>query len=339
MTVAFVTGVAGQDGRILAERLVAEGVEVHGMVGPADDPAIVGPLLPADLVLHRADLADGRSVASVLREAAPDEVYNLGGISSVATSWDQPALTGAVSGLGAVHVYAAAAAVGEATGRPVRVVQASSAEMFGRAECSPQDESTPLRPVSPYGAAKAYAHHMAAAFRSRGVFVATCILYNHESPLRPETFVSRKITAAAARMAREGGTLSLGDVSMRRDWGWAPDYVDALVRTVRHHEPDDFVIATGTTHSVREFLAAAMARAGVVDWESRVTTDQALVRPADAAEQAGDASKARRVLGWAPTIGFDEVVTRMVDHDLALLAGCSVPGLRSQWWPASPTSP
>lgn len=321
MTVAFVTGVAGQDGRILAERLAAEGVEVHGMVGPTDDPAAVASLLPAGLVLHRADLADAPTVARAVRDAAPDEVYNLGGISSVATSWEQPALTGAVCGLGAVHVYSAAAAVQEATGRPVRVVQASSAEMFGQAERSPQDEATPLRPVSPYGAAKAYAHHMAAAFRSRGLFVATCILYNHESPLRPETFVTRKITAAAARMAREGGTLALGDVSVRRDWGWAPDYVDALVRAVRHDEPDDFVVATGTTHSVREFLAAAMARAGVLDWETRVTTDRALVRPADAVEQAGDARKARRVLGWAPTAGFDEVVARMVDHDLALLAG------------------
>ncbi len=320
MTVAFVTGVAGQDGRLLAARLVAEGAEVHGMLGPSDDPEALAEVLPAGLVLHTADLADGAAVARAVWDAAPDEVYNLGGISSVARSWQQPGLTGAVTGLGAVHVYEAAAAVQEATGRPVRVVQASSAEIFGQPERSPQDESTPVCPVSPYGAAKAYAHHMARAFRSRGLFVATCILYSHESPLRPEAFVTRKITAAAARIARDGGTLALGDVSARRDWGWAPDYVDAMVRAARHDEPDDFVIATGTTHSVRDFLAAAMARAGVEDWESRVTSDPGLFRPVDAPEQAGDASKARRVLGWVPTVGFDEVVARMVDHDLALLA-------------------
>jgi GDPmannose 4,6-dehydratase len=320
MTVAFVTGIAGQDGRLLAQRLAGEGVQVHGMVLPSDDLAAVAALLPAGVRLHAADLTDAGAVAGAIGEAAPDEVYNLGGISSVALSWEQPALTGAVTGLGAVHVYAAAAAVQERTGRRVRVVQASSSEIFGEPDRTPQDEGTSIRPVSPYGAAKAYAHHMAHAFRSRGLFVATCIFYGHESPLRPETFVTRKITAAVARIARDGGTVTLGNLDARRDWGWAPDYVDAMVRAVRHDEPDDFVVASGQAHSVADFVVAAMRHAGVADWKAHVVSDPALVRPAEAAVQVGDASKARRVLGWAPSVGFDELVARMVDHDVALLA-------------------
>jgi len=321
MTSAFVTGVGGQDGTYLARRLVGEGAEVHGLVLPSDDLADVAGRLPPEVELHVGQLEDAAGLREILVRLSPTEVYNLGGISSVAFSWEKPGLTGLVSGLGAVYVYEAAAAAQEASGVPVRVVQASSAEIFGRAAVAPQDESTPIRPVSPYGAAKAYAHQMAGVFRSRGLHVATCILYNHESPLRPPTFVTRKITAAVARIARDGeGTLTLGDTSVRRDWGWAPDYVDALVRAVRHTVPDDFVVATGRTHTVDDFVAAAMARAGITEWASHVVHDPELVRPADAAEQVGDASKAHRELGWVPTVQFDELVGRMVDHDLALLA-------------------
>ncbi len=203
----------------------------------------------------------------------------------------------------------------------MRVIQASSAEIFGVPDRAPQDETTSVRPVSPYGAAKAYAHHMARVFRSRGLHAATCILYNHESTLRPPTFVTRKVTMAAARIAHDGGgTLTLGDLSVRRDWGWAPDYVDAMVRAVRHEAPDDFVVATGRTHTVEDFVVAAMRRVGIEDWRAHVTTDPSLVRPAETAEQVGDASKARRVLGWAPTVDFEEIVGRMVEHDVALLA-------------------
>jgi GDPmannose 4,6-dehydratase len=199
-------------------------------------------------------------------------------------------------------------------------VQASSAEIFGRPDRTPQDEGTTVRPLSPYGAAKAYAHEMARIYRDRGLHVASCILYNHESPLRPTRFVTRKITAAAARMAHDPAeTLTLGDMTVRRDWGWAPDYVDAMVRAVRHETAEDFVVATGRTHTVRDFVATAMRCAGVEDWEDRVRTDAEFVRPAEAAEVVGDPTKAATLLGWRPTVDFDELVQRMVRHDLELL--------------------
>ncbi|MCC2312924.1 GDP-mannose 4,6-dehydratase [Cellulomonas xiejunii] len=320
MTRAFITGISGQDGTILAGVLAGQGVEVHGLVRSADEAASHAPALPGGVTLHVGELTDGERISELLAEVRPDEVYNLAGISSVAYSWEHPVQTGLVSGLGAVNVFEAARRLQDGTGRPVRVLQASSAEIFGNPDRTPQDESTRVAPLSPYGAAKAYAHQMAAVFRSRDLHVATVVLYNHESPLRPVTFVTRKITAAAARIAHEGaGTLVLGDLSVRRDWGWAPDYVDAMVRTIRHGRPDDFVIATGRTHSVEEFVAAAMERAGVTDWRDRVSVDPSFVRPAEAAEQVGDASKALAELGWSPTVPFSEIVGRMVDHDLELL--------------------
>jgi GDPmannose 4,6-dehydratase len=322
VTTAFVTGISGQDGTLLARRLVAEGSEVHGLVRSAEDVEHVRSLLPRGVHLHPGDLEDPQGLAGLVDVIEPDEVYNLGGISSVAYSWAQPVVTGAVTGLGAVAVLEAAFQLQQRLGARVRVLQASSAEMFGNPDRTPQDEGTAIRPLSPYGAAKAYAHQMAAVYRSRGLGVSSCILYNHESPLRPVSFVTRKITAAVARIAAEGGgTLVLGALDVRRDWGWAEDYVDALVRTVRHESADDFVIATGVTHSVAEFAAAAFARVGIEDWRSHVEVDPFFVRPADAAEIVGDASKAQRVLGWVPTVSFEEVVGRMVEHDVALLRG------------------
>jgi GDPmannose 4,6-dehydratase len=318
--VAFVTGIGGQDGSILAERLVAEGVSVHGLVRAADEVPLVRAALPPGVHLHVGDLEAPRELAAMVREIQADEVYNLGGISSVAYSWEHAAETGAVSGVGAVVVFEAALVAQESSGRPVRLVQASSAEIFGEPDRVPQDESTAIRPLSPYGAAKAYAHHMAGIYRSRGLHVAACILYNHESPRRPPRFVTRKISQAAARIAREGGgTLALGNLEVRRDWGWAPDYVDALIRAVRHDRADDFVIASGVTHSVAEFAAAALARVGICDWEKHVVVDPQFVRPADATDMVGDPSHALRALGWRPTVPFEEVVGRMVDHDVALL--------------------
>jgi len=320
VTTAFLTGVTGQDGTLLARRLLAEGVTVHGLARHEDDVASSHGQRPAEVVVHVADLRDTDALARIVAEVAPDEIYNLAGISSVAYSWEQPVLTGEITGVGAVGLYEAAWRAQEAGGRPVRVVQASSAEIFGLPDRSPQDESTAIRPVSPYGAAKAYAHLMASVYRSRGLHVSTCVLYNHESPLRPTSFVTRKITAAAAKIAVDGeGVLALGNLDARRDWGWADDYVDAMVRAARHDAADDFVIATGRTHSVAEFAAAAFARAGIDDWEPHVRVDPRFVRPVDASEIVGDASKAARELGWRPTVEFEEVVGRMVDHDLALL--------------------
>lgn len=322
MATALVTGVTGQDGTLLARRLVREGLDVHGVARSHDEAEAWRELSGEGVTLHAADVTDAAVVDAVVRDVAPDEVYHLAGISSVAFSWEQPVLTGAVTGVGAAAVLDAAWRLQESSGRPVRLVQASSAEIFGVPDRVPQDEGTSLRPVSPYGAAKAYAHLMTRVYRGRGLHAATCIFYNHESPLRPQAFVTRKITAAAARIAVEGGgEMALGNLDARRDWGWAEDYVDALVRAVRHDVADDFVIATGVTHSVAEFVAAALRRVGIEDWERHVTVDPRFVRPVDAAEIVGDATKARTELGWEPTVPFEEVVGRMVDHDLELLGG------------------
>ena len=319
--VALITGITGQDGGYLAEQLLVEGMVVHGLVRPGDSAAVAELLERSpDVVLHEGDLADGQRVGDLVGEIAPDEIYNLGGISSVAFSWEHPVLTAQLSGVAAATVLEAAWQLQESSGRPVSVVQASSAEMFGDADESPQTELTPVRPVSPYGAAKAFAHHMTRIYRGRGLASSSCILFNHESPRRPDTFVTRKITAAAARIGVEGsGVIRLGNLDASRDWGWAPDYVDALVRSARTSTPGDFVIASGTTHTVAEFAEAALRRAGVGDdWRQHVEVAEEFFRPVDATTMVGDAGKARRELGWEPTVPFQEVVGRMVDHDLGL---------------------
>lgn len=320
MTVALVTGITGQDGSYLLERLLADGVEVHGMVRAGGVlPPEVRDALPK-IELHTGDLADGQRLGALVHEVAPNQIYNLGGISSVALSWREPALTGAISGVAVAHLLEAAWQSQESLGRRVGFVQASSAEIFGQPITSPQNELTAVAPINPYGAAKAYAHHMVGIYRGRGLAASSCVLFNHESPRRPLAFVTRKITQAAARIAREGtGKITLGNLEARRDWGCAPDYVDALVRAARHEIGDDFVIATGRAHSVAEFAAAALASVGITDWEQWVETDPQLVRPVDATELVGDASKAKRELGWRGTVDFTELVGAMVNHDLELL--------------------
>jgi GDPmannose 4,6-dehydratase len=312
MTRAFVTGISGQDGSYLAERLLAEGVEVHALAH-ALEPV---PDMPG-VELHRGDLTDIEDVRSLLRDLAPDEVYNLAALSSVARSWDEPDLTARVNGMAAAALLESALLVQEKHGRVVRFVQASSAEIFGEPDRTPQDETTPLHPLNPYGAAKAYAHLMVDVYRRRELHAVSAILYNHESPRRPEQFVTRKITSTVAAIAQgRADSLVLGNLDARRDWGWAPDYVDAMVRAARADAPADYVVATGVARSVRDFVAAAFQRAGISDWEGLVTVDQAFVRPADPTALTGDASKAREVLGWAPTVDFTEVVGRMVEADL-----------------------
>lgn len=319
VTVALVTGITGQDGSYLLERLLAEGVEVHGMVRAGGVlPSEVRDALP-QVELHDCYLTDGQRLATLVHEVAPDEIYNLAGLSSVALSWREPALTGAVNGVAVTHLLEAAWQLQESLGRRVSFVQASSAEIFGQPVTSPQDELTAVAPNNPYGAAKAYAHHMVGIYRARGLAASSCILFNHESPRRPATFVTRKITQAAARIARDGtGKIALGNLEVRRDWGWAPDYVDALVLAARHGGGDDFVIATGRVHSVAEFATAALARVGITDWERYVETDPQFVRPIDATELVGDASKARDELGWQTTIDFMDLVGAMVDHDISV---------------------
>ncbi|MGZ4498360.1 MAG: GDP-mannose 4,6-dehydratase [Nocardioides sp.] len=317
VTRAFVTGIGGQDGSYLSERLLAEGVEVHALAH-SEEPL---PHRPGG-ELHLGDLTRVDDVRRLLLDLAPDEVYHLAAVSSVAQSWAAPELTAQVNGAAAAALLESARLLQEQSGRRVRFVQASSAEIFGEPATTPQDEGTALRPVNPYGAAKAYAHLMVGVYRQRDLHAVSAILYNHESPRRPEQFVTRKITSTVAAIARgRASSLALGNLDARRDWGWAPDYVDAMVRAARADEPRDYVVATGVSHSVRDFVAAAFHRAGIDDWEPLVTLDPRFVRPADATELRGDASRARRELGWAPTVGFEEVVARMVDADLAGTAG------------------
>ena len=312
MTLAFLTGIGGQDGSYLAERLLDEGVEVHALAHEAE-PA---PDCPG-VVLHTGDLTRADEVRALLLDLAPDEVYNLAALSSVAQSWAEPDLTARVNGLAAVALMESALQVQDRTGRRVRFLQASSAEIFGEPATSPQDESTPIRPVNPYGAAKAYAHLMVDVYRRRDLHAVAAILYNHESPRRPTQFVTRKITSTVAAIAGgRGDRLVLGNLEARRDWGWAPDYVDAVVRATRADVAQDYVVATGESHSVEDFAAAAFAHAGIDDWASYVEVDPSLLRPADPVELTGDATRARTQLGWAPTVGFAELVGRMVDADL-----------------------
>ncbi len=310
---AFVTGVGGQDGGYLAEALLARGVDVHALALPHETT----PDVPDAVRLHRGDVTDVVATRELLLDLAPDQVYNLAAVSSVARSWTEPDLVAAVNGSAAVALLESTRRVQERHGVDVRFVQASSAEVFGEPAAAPQDESTPLRPLNPYGAAKAYAHLMVGVHRSRGLHASALVLYNHESPRRPPGFVTRRITSTVAAIVQgRAERLTLGNLDARRDWGWAPDYVAAMIAAAEAPAAGDYVIATGVARSVRDVVAAAFAHAGVDDWEHLVEADPALARPADATELVGDASRAREVLGWTPTVGFDEIVARMVDADL-----------------------
>lgn len=314
MTVALVTGATGQDGSYLRERLAAEGAELYAVV--AEDAAGEYPWLAAAAQVHQLDLRDSAGLAALVAEVAPDEVYNLAGLSSVAQSWEQPVLTAEINAVAVAVLLQACWELQQRAGGPVRVVQASSAEIFGNATESPQTERTPLAPTNPYGAAKAYAHQLVGVYRGLGLHASSCILYNHESPRRPVTFVTRKITNTVARIARgEQAVLSLGELEVQRDWGWAPDYVDGMVRAARHTEAGDYVFATGTTHSVREFVDAAFNAMGITDWEHLVEFDTDFLRPVETQDTRGDATRAKTVLGWKPTVGFVELVRRMVLAD------------------------
>ena len=318
----LITGVSGQDGGILAEQAAVDGHEVHGLVHGGDLEIMRLRERYPGLVLHEGDLTDWSSLQRLMESVEPDEVYNLAGVSSVAQSWAEPLLTADVTGMGVARLMDAVWQHAERAARPVRVLQASSAEIFGEPVKAPQNESTPIRPTSPYGAAKAFAHHIVGVYRERGLHAVSVILYNHESPGRPTTFVTRKITRGVAEIALgRAAELVLGNLDARRDWGWAPDYVDAMRRALSHPDPDDYVVATGRDRSVRDFVAAAFSRVDIDRWEELVRVDPALLRRADPSLLVGDARKARHRLGWAPTVPFDEVVGRMVDADLAELAG------------------
>jgi GDPmannose 4,6-dehydratase len=319
---AFLTGVTGQDGSYLAESLLSRGWEVHGLVreGHTVGKSADGETPVDGVNYHVGDLGRPAGLETILKSVSPDMVFNLGGISSVYQSWQQPYDTALISGASVVAMLETIWQLQQQTGKQVRFLQASSAELFGDAEHAPQSEATPIRPVSPYGAAKALAHHAVGVYRRRGLFASTAILYNHESVRRPAKFVTRKITAGAAAIAAgQQDTLALGNLDAVRDWGWAPDYVDAIDRIAQGTEPDDFVVATGVSHSVRDFVAAAFMAAGIDDWERFVEVDSALARPTDTSEMRGDISKISSRLGWKPTMDFDDLVAAMVRHDQDLL--------------------
>jgi GDPmannose 4,6-dehydratase len=316
---ALITGVAGQDGTYLAELLVSQGVEVHGTVRSRDRAAHAGRALPG-VRLHVADLLSDEQVEAIMTAVAPQEVYNLAGSTSVAQSWQDPVVSVDVMGVGAVRVLESAWRLQERTGKPVHVLQASSAEIFGDPEHAPQNEDTPVQPVTPYGAAKAFAHHMVGVYRSRGLFAVSAILYNHESPRRPETFVARKISRGVAEIATgRRSELVLGNTAVTRDWGYAPDFVAAMCRVLRADVPADFVVATGEAHSVEDFVREAFAVIGIDDHESYLRTDAALHRPADPRALVGDARRLR-TLGWEPSLDFPALVALLVESDLRRLA-------------------
>jgi GDPmannose 4,6-dehydratase len=323
MSSVVVTGITGQDGSYLAERLIGDGWDVHAIVreGTRPDEQEVIP----GVTVHAGDLLDIGSLRAVINSVEPDLIVNLAGISSVAQSWAQPELTARVTGLAVAGLLSSAWDLQERLGRRVRFVQASSSEIFGAARDVPQTENTQIAPVSPYGAAKSYAHHLVGVYRGRDLFAASAILYNHESPRRPETFVTRKITMGVARIVRgESDKLLLGNLASRRDWGWAPDYVDAILRIAQADSADDFIVATGVEHSVRDFVAAAFEAAGITDWTGYVELDPRFARPVDAPVMLGDFTKIRNLLGWEPTQTFAQTVSAMVAHDIELASSTSV---------------
>ncbi len=322
---ALITGITGQDGSYMAELLLAKGYEVHGLIRRAStfntgriehlyaDPHEQG----ARLFLHYADLTEGSRLATLLSRIAPEEVYNLAAQSHVRVSFDEPEYTADSTALGTTRLLEAIRMID----LNCRFYQASSSEMFG-ATPPPQDEDTPFYPRSPYGAAKVYAYWMTRNYREAyGMFAVNGILFNHESPRRGETFVTRKITRSVARIkAGLEDTLFMGNIDAARDWGYAPEYVEAMWRMLQHDTPTDYVVATGTSYTVRDFLRFAFEHAGL-DWEAYVKFDERYLRPTEVDSLIGDPSKSARVLGWKPQVLPPELARIMVEADMRLLAG------------------
>ncbi|MCW5947606.1 MAG: GDP-mannose 4,6-dehydratase [Fimbriimonadales bacterium] len=330
--IAFITGITGQDGSYLAELLIGKGYEVHGLIRRSssfntgridaiyEDPHIDN----AKLVLHHGDLSDGSNLARLLTKINPHEIYHLGAQSHVRVSFDIPEYTGDVTGISTLRLLEAI----RETEIPAKFYQASSSEMFGAAP-PPQNEKTNFYPRSPYAVAKLYSYWTTVNYREAyGIFACNGILFNHESPRRGETFVTRKITRGLANiLAGKQDKIYLGNLEARRDWGYAPEYVDAMWRMLQHERPDDYVIATGETHSVREFLEIAFGLVGL-DYEKHVGIDPRYYRPTEVDVLLGDASKAERELGWKAQTSFPELVRKMVEADLNAV-GVEVPCLAS----------
>jgi GDPmannose 4,6-dehydratase len=323
---ALITGVTGQDGAYLTELLLEQGYEVHGVIRRAStfntdriDHLYIDPHDPkARLFLHYGDLTDGTSLRRVLERVEPDEIYNLGAQSHVMVSFDQPEYTADADALGTLRLLESYRDYVRRTERPVKFYQAGSSEMFG-ASPPPQSESTPFQPRSPYAVSKLAAHWYAANYREAyGLFVCNGILFNHESPRRGETFVTRKITRAAGRI-KQGlqDKLYLGNLDAARDWGFAGDHVEAMWRMLQQERADDYVVATGESHTVRELLDVAFGKLDI-DWHDHVVLDPRYRRPTEVNHLRGDAAKARAVLGWEPKVAFQELISMMVEHDWQL---------------------
>ncbi|MEX1112874.1 MAG: GDP-mannose 4,6-dehydratase [Patescibacteria group bacterium] len=316
---ALITGITGQDGSYLAELLLDKGYEVHGMVRRSSTEKLERvEHLRDKITLHQGDLLDQRSLGDTLREAKPDEIYNLAAMSFVHTSWTQPVLTAEFTGVGVTRLLEAVREVCP----EVRFYQASSSEMFGKVREIPQTELTPFYPRSPYGVAKAYGHFITVNYReSYDLHASSGILFNHESPRRGLEFVTRKISWHAAAI-KEGvrDSLELGNLDAERDWGYAKDYVEAMWLMLQQDRSEDFVIATGETHSVKECVQVAFDQAGL-DWEKYVKLNKKFLRPAEVDQLVGDYSKAEKELGWKPKTSFEELIRLMVDADRKLIAG------------------
>ena len=316
---ALITGITGQDGAYLAQLLLDQGYEVHGMVRRSSSDRFdrIEPLIE-DITLHQADLLDQLSIVRLIEATSPDEIYNLAAQSFVPTSFEQPLLTGEFTALGVTRMLEAIRQVST----EIRFCQASSSEMFGTVQETPQRETTPFWPRSPYGVAKVYGHWITVNYReSYDIFACSGILFNHESPLRGKQFVTRKISDAVARIKLgKQEKLSLGNLDAERDWGFAGDYVRAMWLMMQQDTPDDYVVSTGRRHTVRDFCQVAFEHVGL-NWEDHVEIDPAFLRPADVNTLCGDFSKAHEKLGWQPEVTFEQLVQMMVDTDLDRVSG------------------
>ena len=318
---AFITGITGQDGQHLAEFLHGQGYDIFGMVKGQNNPRMT--MMRDEFPYVEpvpGDLADLPSLVKALETTQPDEVYNLGAISFVALSFNQAELTANIPGLGVLRMLEAVRIIGGATNNKIRFYQASSSEMFGKVRETPQNERTPFHPRSPYGCAKVFGHDIVVNYReSYDLFACSGILFNHEGPRRGLEFVTRKVTNAVARIKLGlQNELVLGNLDSKRDWGYAGDYVKAMWLMLQQDEPDDYVVATGETHSIEELVTLAFAEVGIDDWSAYVRQDPKFFRPAEVDLLIGDATKARDKLGWKPEVGFPELVKMMVANDLAI---------------------
>ena len=332
---ALITGITGQDGSYLAELLLSKGYEVHGLIRRAStfntsriDHLYVDPHeLGAKLFLHYGDITDGSRLVTLLNQVAPDEVYHLAAQSPARVSFDEPEYTGDTTGLGSIRILEAIRMIG----LDCRYYQASSSEMFGAAP-PPQSEQTAFYPRSPYGAAKVYSYWVTRNYREAyGMFAVNGILFNHESPRRGETFVTRKITRAVARIkAGLESEVFMGNLDAVRDWGYAPEYVEAMWMTLQHDTPDDYVVATGDAYSVRDFVRFSFEHAGL-DWQEYVRFDERYLRPTEVDSLIGDSTRARTVLGWEPKVTTPELARIMVDADVAALETEGTPWVHRAW--------